>query len=1302
MIREGLSLALGPKSSVTYIIVAVLLIPQGLDTGGLRMAKSTRASRAQSYFPVKIPIYSLSGGVGRQIPSKRLPTEVDELINFQCTTESSLTKRNGTEVVGTFVQNLKPVSDGWPEGPDLIQYFMPGTSSLFFYWQIIDSETSRLYIILGEDAYATQGYTQPSPAPEDYVKVFEIKLSENTITSVPSGDLDWDSINYLHHGSSSKPLRERLKAVTIGSAVLILNTDVHAGFTSRLDGTDETSGVPWALGSLKDYDGTVLTGDDIRDVSGADIQYLTSVAVDHKHNAEVWVESQDYTYGQQVIASQDPVDQADTNGQEYPFIDFRGVIWDEGRLERGGQLRFDFTDPVTLKPFTATGDSGEQLYTEVLIEEFNQITLIGINEDGDSVTRTYIFNKSAAPLGVNGDMLSDPDGGGALTDPPDPELTSAWDYRGRCISVNRLSEIHGPDGDAAATTEEIASGAADATAIAAAINDADGHGNILKAYANQISADDTTEYPGRVIIQQLWGIHGEQTNTTVWINDETVGAAEEAVDYNLNLHTKSSIANTFSGGQDPSIHDIFEPKWDGDMGDSSYWFQILSDDDIAQQQIFHRHGIWQVKTYLPAEQLPGPTNELLADDEEARGSTVSPHLDLKRWKRVETEDSDLTDLNVHTSSFIPVEEYIYPVSLSAYLGQSVTKFSDLRFPPDDSDLKAHNGIGQDPWADKDGPNENALTALYPDDDQDGYLGRGKIYHLSQAYLDNTPGWYRVINKDAPPYLKKVRTPGKRTVLDKKRMPQLLYVDGEGTYNIRPVEWDPRESGDEDSNRGPGIFFDPSTEKPKESKINTMAFYRDRLFLANDDTIIASRAGNWDNFFLANPDNITDTDPLDLMVSSNNYTPITQLVPFRDTLFVGTSGNTQYELMGSNNIISPATAEFAPTAFYPMLPEVAPVLLNNSLFFFSKEKLYVYLGGRKVAAEQAFELSKHVPQYLPKEIRDTTTSSHASSLFAIDNEIDDTIHVYRNQIAGEKVIQNAFYKFRIGLSSEIQPYFDTIYNFQQYPSHLQAWDKYLYIIKLDYRSGGYTPEEVSLNLCRLSLDEEPINIPRLDNLRVINLEEADVEYKPNTNRTKITLPWSPTKADTIVTTENDILTPPYSLIDEGGDIIRLRYEGRNNEDETNILDLYSIAGDYASSGYYALFKYIGNTFISTSTLSPIYVRDEMNNLVPGTLNLRYGTIQTYDSRAFDVEVSVNNRNKITHNFEHEISDDRWVDDYIGKTTLSGDISEHQVRFPILGFTEDVKITVISSNPHPLNIASLQFSGKFKGITRFHNS
>ncbi len=1262
------------------------------------MAK-TRASRGQSYFPVKIPIYSLSGGVGRQIPSKRLPTEVDELINFQCTTESSLTKRNGTEFVGNLIENNRN-----PYGNDsAFDWFFPDADKdLFFYWQTIDSSTSRLYTILDKGALYSA-----TADPKDYVTVFEITLTDAMsnlaspgIIKITDNFIDEDSLAYLHFSSSSKPIRERLKAVTIGSAVLILNTDVHAGFTSRLDGTDSDNS-----GKLKGLDGLVPVDNQEEDIAGADIQYLTSIAVDHKHNAEVWVESQDYTYSQQVIASQDPVYQP-ANNPEWPYGEFRGATWIEGRIQRGGQLRFDFTEPVLDFAFTGTdGDVG------------NMISLIGIESDGADppvgtpVSKTYCFTQNAAYST-----------GAALTG-----LNAAYDFRGDKVAVKKI------------TTDDdvLANGSADATALAAAINHTNGHGasGSLVAYANQISADDTTEYPGRVIIQQQYGVHGEQTNTSVWINSHIVPAEGDnpAVTYNLNTHTKSSIQNTFSGGQDPSIHDTFAAAWTEDISEeagNNYWAEEYDDNDVILNQIERRHGVWRVKSYLPAQQLPGPTNELLADDEESRGSTVSPHLDLKRWERVETEDSDLTEpsgqlLNVHTSSFIPVEDYVYPVNLSAYLGQSVTRFSDLRFPPDESDLKAHNGIGQDPWAAEDQPNENALTVLYPDDDQDGHPGRGKIYHLSQAYLSNTPGWYRVIRKDEPPYLKKVRTPGKRTVLDKRRMPQLLYVDNEATYNIRPVEWDPKESGDEDSNRGPGLFFDPSNEEPKESKINTMAFYRDRLFLANDDTIVASRSGNWDNFFLADPDNITDTDPLDLMVSSNNYTPITQLVPFRDTLFVGTSGNTQYELMGSNNIISPATAEFAPTAFYPMLPEVAPVLLNNSLFFFSKEKLYVYLGARKVAAEQAFELSKHVPQYLPKAIRDTATSSHASSVFAIDTEFDDTIYAYRNQIAGDKVIQNAFYKFRIGQSSEIQPYLDlgegvdsggTIRSrvSKQENVFVQCWDKYLYIISYNQlilpTDTTDETQETCLSLCRLSLDEEPINIPRLDNQR--NLVEGEglrsgwwtnfhpPVYTPATNKTTITVPWHSTKADTIITGEGSY--NGAAVNDEGGDIIHIKYESSTSDVRDWMVDIYSVTGDQASSGYYELFKYIGNTFTSTATLSPIYVRDEMNNLVPGTLNLRHGTIQTYDSRAFDVEVSVNNRNKSTYNFDHEISDDRWEDNYIGKTTLSGDISEHQVRFPILGYTEDVKITVISSNPHPLNVASLQFSGKFKGITRFHNS
>ena len=51
-----------------------------------------------------IPINTLSGGVGRQAPSKRLPTEAQELSNMMVTVERSMEKRPGVEVMK--LQNL--------------------------------------------------------------------------------------------------------------------------------------------------------------------------------------------------------------------------------------------------------------------------------------------------------------------------------------------------------------------------------------------------------------------------------------------------------------------------------------------------------------------------------------------------------------------------------------------------------------------------------------------------------------------------------------------------------------------------------------------------------------------------------------------------------------------------------------------------------------------------------------------------------------------------------------------------------------------------------------------------------------------------------------------------------------------------------------------------------------------------------------------------------------------------------------------------------------------------------------------
>jgi len=1566
-----------------------------------------RDTRALSYFPIQIPIYTLSGGVGRQIPSKRLSSECDKLTNFFCTTQSSIDKRNGTEWVG----NLGTLSTDSSE-----------LDQLYYSWTEVDANTSILIIIdTGLPVNWLEYPNEPDSQADFFVtplgayRAYKITASEDigstTVVSIPTtvegwSTMDWRTYNYLMWNPNSIPARDRLRTVNVGSATLILNKDVTAGFTS-IEGrlSRDPAGLMWTHSGegddfLKKLDGTSYPArEGYCDFEGADITYLTALAVDRKHDSELWVESQDYTWGSQAIDTTDPVvDPAnhDADPTGYPFGSFLGPEWIETVVSHeGGILEIDFNSSVkTWEPNEF--ESGAHLTNTEL---GCQLTLKGVNSDNNTTnTKNYLWLKESggsdatsgsefyftengepdlngqvsgpdradtivvntlAPVGgtasatfdfgaedptpsdqthpqgstwswsrswrryplyltvypnsntnyppgrnhgqhlggdaglpafeeagylkdwgystlklwpehcivdnsipenreklayieltdnsedpktiryyLLGDVSTTGGGSGAqgwrewersvVTD-EDSEfylqeewfcpLSQAemdelgvdniyavdfWNYKWNNINSLRNAIMNGdhsgkfanvaqfgttlhivqPNGgesgnteikfnlndhlldnglegddfgahaivkcqgvaraaegetltftggvdfqEAAYSSEQRASGWADADALARVINIH--QGDELLAVPNVFSLENRDLYAGRVIISQKFP--GAYTNTNVWVNDheERVmngNTYEYTRDWNLNLFCSTSIPSSFIQGTNAggSINNEITQTWGtasggvvdpvtGEGGVQNWWddFNI----PYLGWYLYEgsnplRFGIWEVRDYLPTDELPGPTNVLLSRDEDRKGSQLPPHKDKVRWQRVKSEDSDLVDLpggdgvftylNVATSRFIPVEDYIYPNSKYLHLGQSFKQLSDMKFPPDGNDLVAFNG-GE--------VTEKVLETLYDTDSDSNTYGRdgkGKIMYLSQASLQNTPGWYRIIRKDKSPYLTKIRTQGKRTTLDKYRMPQVIFSSLEETeliYKAEPVEWDQRQSGDEENNRGPGLFFNSADGKPMESKISAMAFYRDRLFLANEDTVVASRSGNWDNFFLENPDNIVDSDPLDLMISSNNYTPITYLIPFRDFLFVGTSGNTQYELTGSNNIISPLTAEFAPTAYYPMMPDVPPMGMNNNLFFYSKGQLFIYFGQRDLATEQAFEVSKHVPNYLPDNLEASAASSFGSMLFGLNRGyvkadltwVPSTIYCYRNQIAGEKVVQNAFFDWTFGggLSSG--------YAVGEYVEDIKSWDKYLYLIQSDKTVRQTVDEDgnfvdisrTDIWLSRLKLDNHDVNIPRLDNMKVISGDDISlVEYDGAANSTSFTF-------------SDDFDVAPFydTLITGNGDFIKIDSSSTNRYVADGKYDIYVTDPDNPS-GDPILFKdtvkYIGTRFISSVVLSPIYLRDDSNNITPGTLNLRSGLIQTYNSKEFDVEVDVNNRSKKTLNFVHDIADDRWEDDYIGSSTLTGQNTEHQVRFPILGFSQDVKITVSSDNPHPLNIASLQFMGKFKPITRYHNS
>ena len=877
-----------------------------------------------SFFPIKIPINTLSGGVGRQAPTKRLPSEVQDMNNIFCTTERSVDKRNGFSPLDGY---------GLDMNVDSVEH------DIWWYWFLVGKK--QQYIIgLDFDAGSTDQILYVYKL-EDDGSVSKQNIDPAFVDMEPS-DPDWnddfrDIRNYITHGELESS-KDTLRAVSVGSSVLILNTEVKAGFSS--DGTDNF---------MFGLDGNKT--EDI-DIKGRKIEYQTSITVDPEGTGEYWVAGTDYIWKQRVI-------------------------------------------------------------------------------------------------------------------------------------------------------------------------------------------------------------------------DGTVDMTDDA----------------------------------------------------------SRHLIYTVKTGLVSGSLPGPST-----------GTYIYH------PGAETGAYDSTG---EYSKYIPVEDYVYPDGTELYLGQSISKWSDLKFPPDATDLNAHNG---------DSDTNETVRTLYPE--SGNASGYGKIYYLNQSYLSSTPGWYRVINTEDTPYLEKVRTPDEMGAIDQNRMPMQIYLDeANNQWSIRKVDWDPRTSGTTKSNPGPSFFKDKD-KKAKQVKIKAISYYRDRLFLASEDTLVSSRLGNFDNFYIDDPANITFRDPVDLKVSSNVYTPITFLQPFKDFLFLGTSGDTQYELMGSENQISPLTAEIAPTSFFPMTEDMSPLVMNNNLYFFAKNRLFIYFPSFEATGQQAFELSQHVPEYLPDNYWASAVSAAHNMIFAVGGDSpSNELFCYRNQTAGEQIVQNAFFRFTL-------PTFFKIQTVACIGNHV-----YLIIKQPNAKS------ETIMQVHKMTLLPEEGNTPRLDNLR--DTIASAIEYDSTNHETSFNVPISLLTLDQFIATGGD----------HSGSILDLTtIESESTDTHTRV----------KTSGNYSLLTsgYIGTKINSEITLSDIFVRDEKNNIIPGTLNLRYGVSRHHKTGPYNISVSRKGRTAKIYSFVHETVDST-------EALLEDDFYELDgvFKFPIMGFSDDLLITISSDYPNPMNITNIELSGKFKRVPHF---
>ena len=679
-------------------------------------------------------------------------------------------------------------------------------------------------------------------------------------------------------------------------------------------------------------------------------------------------------------------------------------------------------------------------------------------------------------------------------------------------------------------------------------------------------------------------------------------------------------------------------------------------------------------------------------------------------------------INITNADYISADDYYYYNTAQAYLGSRVDDLAAIRLPPEKDDWFSNNSKLT---STTDTTARDMLRSLYDSDTLlNGIIdGRGKIFFTLNPYLDATSGYYRVIAWNPTeqtyyydtadttkeiftysgvtgakthttvvpttgrPYLQKIRTPDEHSYIDPRRMPQKLVVSIDASnvtaWNIEPIKWSARTTGDKTSNPGPSIFKTVDRKNLKHVKINSIAVFKDRLWFSADDVIFSSEMGEYESLFLKDSNNIITTDPIDIRVSSNSYCEITSMTPFEEYMFINTKANIQFQLMSAAGMeLSPSNVAVAPVTYYGTAPILDPQFIGSRLYFFDSQKLFLFTGKGTMGYASAVEVSSTAAGYLPKNYRTAATAPAQDTLLFVDDDQRNHIYGYVNRFSGDRVVQNSFYRYILDDTDSIET--------------LQCFANNMYVVSKRETSVG--SNTYAYYLYRNYMLNEDVYVPRLDRMfkmKIINSEDQpndyNAKYDPYTAMTTYRIPGHTNITETdkyFVVLFKGYLNNGTPGSEDLSNVAIQPYSVTNKTDDGNYTEIVVIGANYAISNYYV---YIGLKFKMNVELSTLFVRDENNNIIDGVLNIRSAIFRHYFTGPYDIEVTHRGRPAFTTSYiptrpEYTIYED----------TLPLEIFQKQGEFvsKILGYSDSTVIKITSEYPTPVNITNMEFKGKFK--------
>lgn len=494
-----------------------------------------------------------------------------------------------------------------------------------------------------------------------------------------------------------------------------------------------------------------------------------------------------------------------------------------------------------------------------------------------------------------------------------------------------------------------------------------------------------------------------------------------------------------------------------------------------------------------------------------------------------------------------------------------------------------------------------------------------------------------------------------TKINPKNMPHAIVRQEDGSFLLKKLPWVDRGAGNEDTNPDPSFIG---------RKINDIFFYRNRLGVISDESIILSATNDFFNFWFKSSAAIADTDPIDVSVSSNKVAILTHAVPFaRELMLFSREG--QF-VLSSDGVMTPKSVKCDQITNFDYDTNVQPISIGPSIFFVNDRVNYCsmmrYYSLQDVAdLKDAEDVAAHVPTYIPKGITRLSGNTAENVVTAISSTTPNIVYCYKFILVNATSEQQAWFKWEFAnKNSEVLL--------------AEFVDSEIYLL-INSPNGLYL-EKALLTGNAVDFSDEPTRL-FMDRKKKYTIPQSN-KYSDYEDYTEVSL--------------NDIYGAIPSTKDHKYFIVtKDGYVTEVTDWDSN--GVFRLQGDMRG-----VEVFVGLTYKFCVTLSKQAIKRNTDtggviSEIEGRLQLRYFWFNYSNSGVF--ECKVDNDLKEKH-FKY-----RFTGRNLGESpTILGanKVYTGKFKFPIQDNNDEVVITVCSDNVQPINL----ISGGWEGLYIRRNS